>query len=97
VLVPTRELALQVAEVLDPVARRCDARVLPVYGGASRNQQIEHLHEGVEVVVATPLRLIDLLKENELDLSGVEIVVLDEADRMADDGFTPQVEWILRK
>lgn len=97
VLVPTRELALQVAEVLDPVARRCDCRVLPVYGGASRNQQIEHLQEGVEVVVATPLRLIDLLKENELDLSAVEIVVLDEADRMADDGFTPQVEWILRK
>ena len=97
VLVPTRELALQVAEVLDPVARRCDCRVLPVYGGASRSQQIEHLREGVEVVVATPLRLIDLLKENELDLSAVEIVVLDEADRMADDGFTPQVEWILRK
>lgn len=97
VLVPTRELALQVAEVLDPVARRCDCRVLPVYGGASRNQQIDHLQEGVEVVVATPLRLIDLLKENEVDLSAVEIVVLDEADRMADDGFTPQVEWILRK
>jgi superfamily II DNA/RNA helicase len=97
VLVPTRELALQVAEVLDPVARRCDCRVLPVYGGASRNQQIDHLQQGVEVVVATPLRLIDLLKENELDLSAVEIVVLDEADRMADDGFTPQVEWILRK
>ena len=97
VLVPTRELALQVAEVLDPVARLCECRVLPVYGGASRNQQIEHLRQGVEVVVATPLRLIDLLKENELDLSAVEIVVLDEADRMADDGFTPQVEWILRK
>ncbi|MGD9997692.1 MAG: DEAD/DEAH box helicase [Ilumatobacteraceae bacterium] len=97
VLVPTRELALQVAEVLDPVARRTQARVLPVYGGASRHQQIDHLEEGVEVVVATPLRLIDLLKENELDLSSVEIVVLDEADRMADDGFTPQVEWILRK
>ena len=52
---------------------------------------------GVDVVVATPLRLIDLLKEDELDLDEVEIVVLDEADRMADDGFTPQVEWILRK
>ena len=49
------------------------------------------------MIVATPLRLIDLLKENELDLNKVEIVVLDEADRMADDGFTPQVEWILRK
>ena len=97
VLVPTRELALQVAEVLAPVALASGHSVLAVYGGASRQQQIEALNQGVDVVVATPLRLIDLLKENELQLDGVEIVVLDEADRMADDGFTPQVEWILRK
>ncbi|HSB87667.1 MAG TPA: DEAD/DEAH box helicase [Ilumatobacteraceae bacterium] len=97
VLVPTRELALQVAEVLAPVAAACDRTVLAVYGGASRHQQIDVLNRGVDVIVATPLRLIDLLKENELDLDQVEIVVLDEADRMADDGFTPQVEWILRK
>jgi superfamily II DNA/RNA helicase len=97
VLVPTRELALQVADVLAPVAAGCGRTVLPVYGGASRNQQIEILEKGVDAVVATPLRLIDLLKEDELVLDGVEIVVLDEADRMADDGFTPQVEWILRK
>ncbi len=97
VLVPTRELALQVSEVLSPVAIACGHTVLAVYGGASRSQQIDALEIGVDVVVATPLRLIDLLKEDELDLSGIEIVVLDEADRMADDGFTPQVEWILRK
>jgi superfamily II DNA/RNA helicase len=97
VLVPTRELALQVSEVLAPVAIACGHSVLAVYGGASRHQQIDALEIGVDVVVATPLRLIDLLKEDELDLSGIEIVVLDEADRMADDGFTPQVEWILRK
>jgi superfamily II DNA/RNA helicase len=97
VLVPTRELALQVSEVLAPVAVACGRSVLAVYGGASRHQQIDALELGVDVVVATPLRLIDLLKENELDLSDIEIVVLDEADRMADDGFTPQVEWILRK
>jgi superfamily II DNA/RNA helicase len=97
VLVPTRELALQVAEVLVPVAAGCNRTVLPVYGGASRHQQIDELKNGVDVVVATPLRLIDLLKENELDLGGVQVLVLDEADRMADDGFTPQVEWILRK
>jgi superfamily II DNA/RNA helicase len=97
VLVPTRELALQVAEVLGPVAAGCDRTVLPVYGGASRHQQIDELERGVDVVVATPLRLIDLLKENELDLGGVQVLVLDEADRMADDGFTPQVEWIIRK
>ena len=96
-LVPTRELALQVAEVLIPVAAKCNRVVLPVYGGASRHQQIDELKNGVDVVVATPLRLIDLLKENELDLSGIQVLVLDEADRMADDGFTPQVEWIIRK
>ncbi len=97
VLVPTRELALQVAEVLGPVAAGCGRSVLAVYGGASREQQIGQLAKGVDVVVATPLRLIDLLKDDEIDLSGAQIVVLDEADRMADDGFTPQVEWILRK
>jgi superfamily II DNA/RNA helicase len=96
VLVPTRELAIQVAEVLEPVATHADQRMLAVYGGASRYHQIDVLAEGVEVVVATPLRLIDLMKSDEIDLSAVDIVVLDEADRMADDGFTPQVEWILR-
>jgi superfamily II DNA/RNA helicase len=96
VLVPTRELAVQVAEVLAPVAEHAGQQVLAVYGGASRHDQIDGLRQGVEVVVATPLRLIDLMKSNEIDLSSVQIVVLDEADRMADDGFTPQVEWILR-
>src|SRR5688500_12412855 len=96
VLVPTRELAVQVAEVLEPVAAVAGMRVLPVYGGASRHQQVDDLAAGVELVVATPLRLIDLLKSGEVDVSDVQIVVLDEADRMADDGFTPQVEWILR-
>jgi superfamily II DNA/RNA helicase len=96
VLVPTRELAVQVAEVLDPVATYAGQRILAVYGGASRQHQVDALKEGVEIVVATPLRLIDLLKSNEVSLADVEVVVLDEADRMADDGFTPQVEWILR-
>ncbi len=96
VLVPTRELAIQVAEVLVPVAAEAGMRVLPVYGGASRHQQIEALAKGVELVIATPLRLIDLLKSGEVDVGSVQIVCLDEADRMADDGFTPQVEWILR-
>jgi superfamily II DNA/RNA helicase len=96
VLVPTRELAVQVAEVLEPIAHHAGMRVLPVYGGASRHTQIDDLVKGVELVVATPLRLIDLLKSKEVDLGSVQIVCLDEADRMADDGFTPQVEWILR-
>ncbi|MEM1334220.1 MAG: DEAD/DEAH box helicase [Actinomycetota bacterium] len=96
VLVPTRELAVQVAEVLQPLAQHAGMTVLPVYGGASRHHQVEEMAKGVEIVVATPLRLIDLIKSNEIDLADIQIVTLDEADRMADDGFTPQVEWILR-
>jgi superfamily II DNA/RNA helicase len=96
VLVPTRELALQVAEVLAPIGEACERRVLAVYGGASRDDQIDALEKGVEIVVATPLRLIDLMKAEEVSLQDIEVVVLDEADRMADEGFTPQVEWILR-
>jgi superfamily II DNA/RNA helicase len=96
VLVPTRELAVQVAEVLQPVAATADMTVIPVYGGASRHHQVEEMAKGVEIVVATPLRLIDLIKSNEISLDDIQIVTLDEADRMADDGFTPQVEWILR-
>lgn len=96
VLVPTRELALQVAEVMAPIAKHCNRRVLAVYGGASRDQQVDELIKGVEMIVATPLRLIDLMKSNECDLSAVQVVVIDEADRMADEGFMPQVEWVLR-
>ena len=96
VLVPTRELALQVAEVLEPIAKACNMKVLAVYGGASRDKQIEELVKGVELIVATPLRLIDLMKANEVSLDKISVAILDEADRMADDGFTPQVEWVLR-
>ena len=97
ILVPTRELAIQVADVLAPVAAASGRTVLAAYGGSSRQKQIIELAKGIDVVVATPLRLIDLLKGEELVLSGIEVVVIDEADRMADDGFTPQVEWILRQ
>lgn len=96
VLVPTRELALQVAEVLQPIGNACDRVILPVYGGASRDDQIDALEKGVDIIVATPLRLIDLMKADEVKMSDVQVVTLDEADRMADEGFTPQVEWILR-
>ena len=96
VLVPTRELAVQVAEVLQPVAAHAGMTVLPVYGGASRHHQVDEMAKGVEIVIATPLRLIDLIKSHEISLEHMQIVTLDEADRMADDGFTPQVEWILR-
>jgi superfamily II DNA/RNA helicase len=97
VLVPTRELALQVHDVLAPLAKAIGARVTALYGGAPMERQVTRLRAGVDVVVATPGRLIDLSERGDVDLSGVSVVVLDEADRMADMGFMPQVEWLLRR
>jgi superfamily II DNA/RNA helicase len=96
VLAPTRELALQVHDVLAPLAAAIGSRVVAVYGGADMNKQIKALADGVEAIIATPGRLIDLVDRKEVELGGLEIVVVDEADRMADMGFLPQVEWLLR-
>ena len=96
ILVPTRELATQVCDELKPIGAVRDITVAAVYGGADIEKQIKKLKAGVEVIAATPGRMIDLIDRKELDLSDVGIVVLDEADRMADMGFMPQVEWILR-
>jgi superfamily II DNA/RNA helicase len=96
VLVPTRELAVQVAEVIRPLLAARGLRLVAVYGGAQMGKQIAALEAGAEVVVATPGRLIDLIDRKVADLTAVGMVVLDEADRMADMGFMPQVEWLLR-
>jgi superfamily II DNA/RNA helicase len=95
-LVPTRELATQVREELAPIGAARDIKVAAIYGGADIEKQIKKIKAGVEVIAATPGRMIDLIDRKELDLTDVGIVVLDEADRMADMGFMPQVEWILR-
>ena len=95
VLVPTRELANQVKEVLAPLAKFRGRGVVAVYGGVSMGPQVDALEAGVEVVVGTPGRLIDLLERGELSLDAVEVLVIDEADRMADMGFMPQVQKIL--
>jgi superfamily II DNA/RNA helicase len=97
VLVPTRELAVQVAEVLKPLADAVGRRAVVVYGGADIERQIKKLHKGVDVVIATPGRLIDLCGRGEVSVADVEVAVLDEADRMADMGFLPQVDWVLRR
>ena len=97
VLVPTRELAVQVSKVLRPLAAARHLRVGALYGGASMENQIKQLRKGIDIVIATPGRLIDLGDRNEIDVSDVETLVLDEADRMADMGFLPQVEWVLRR
>jgi superfamily II DNA/RNA helicase len=95
VVVPTRELAIQVAEDLRTAAAKCDIHVVTLYGGRAYEPQIEALAT-VDVVVGTPGRLLDLSRQRQLDLSGVQTLVLDEADRMLDLGFLPDVEAILR-
>jgi superfamily II DNA/RNA helicase len=96
VLVPTRELCGQVSDVLRPLVAARSLRLVAVYGGAQMGKQIAALEAGAEIVVATPGRLIDLIDRGVADLRDVEMVVIDEADRMADMGFLPQVEWVLR-
>ena len=92
---PTRELAVQVASDLERAGRKRGVRVLTVYGGRAYEPQVEALKTGVEVVVGTPGRLIDLAKQGHLDLSQARTVVLDEADEMLDLGFLPDVETLM--
>ena len=95
VLVPTRELAQQVESALAPLGQRIDVSLAVVVGGKAYGPQIKALRSGVDIVVATPGRLMDLVEQGEADLSMVEVTVLDEADHMADLGFMPQVTSLL--
>jgi ATP-dependent RNA helicase DeaD len=95
VLTPTRELAIQVSEALSSYGQHLKIRVLPIYGGQSYTRQINALNRGVQVVVGTPGRMLDLINQKSLDLSGVRYLVLDEADEMLKMGFIDDVEAIL--
>ncbi len=95
ILVPTRELAIQVSEAMDSYGRDMGVRTLPVYGGQPIGRQLRVLDRGVDVVVATPGRALDHIARGSLDLSGLEVVVLDEADEMLDMGFAEDIEAIL--
>ena len=95
VLVPTRELAMQVAEALHRYGRKLGARVLPIYGGQSLSLQFRALGRGVDAVVATPGRALDHIRRKTLALGGVQSIVLDEADEMLDMGFSDDLEAIL--
>ncbi|MDQ1649502.1 MAG: hypothetical protein QOG60_1559 [Frankiaceae bacterium] len=95
VLVPTRELAGQVVDALEPLGRSLGLRTLAVYGGASMGKQISALRGGVDLVVATPGRLVDLIERRSATLDSVEVTVLDEADHLADLGFLPVVTQLL--
>ncbi|OHV45347.1 DEAD/DEAH box helicase [Pseudofrankia sp. BMG5.36] len=95
ILVPTRELAQQVSDALDPLSRAVGLWLRPVYGGTSISRQISAMRRGVHIVVATPGRLLDLVERGACQLDDVEITVLDEADYMCDLGFLPAVRQIL--
>jgi len=97
VVTPTRELALQVTSDLVAAATERPARILTIYGGVGYEAQLHGLREGVEVVVGTPGRLLDLADREALDLRHIKVLVLDEADEMLDLGFLPDVERILAK
>ena len=95
VVTPTRELAEQIGEVCGTIAKNTHHRILTVVGGVSYNPQIQALNRGVDVLIATPGRLVDLMDQGAAHLSSVEVLVLDEADRMLDMGFWPAMRKII--
>ncbi len=97
VIAPTRELALQVSRDIELAGSGLQIRVLTIYGGTSYDDQLSGLSRGVDVVVGTPGRLLDLVNRRALELSKIEILVLDEADEMLDLGFLPDIEKLLAK
>ena len=97
VLAPTRELATQITATIEPLAAAYDLKSTTIYGGINQKRQVDALRAGVDIVVATPGRLEDLMKQGFLTLDAIEITVLDEADHMADLGFLPVVTRILDK
>ena len=97
VVCPTRELALQVGRDMDVAGKHLQMRVLTIYGGTGYDEQLDTLEKGIDIAVDTPGRLLDLADRGALDLSRVQVLVLDEADEMLDLGFLPDIERILRK
>ena len=96
ILVPTRELAVQVEANFGLYGKGTGLRGAAIYGGASMGPQVMRLRRGVDIIVATPGRLFDHLEQGTVDLSSIEILVLDEADRLLDMGFLPQVQRIVK-
>ena len=96
IIAPTRELAQQIHDVIGTLAKDTKLHSVTLYGGVNINPQIQSLKRGVEIVVACPGRLLDHLQQRTLDLSKIEVLVLDEADQMFDMGFLPDIRKILR-
>jgi ATP-dependent RNA helicase RhlE len=97
VLVPTRELAKQIGQVFAKLSRHTKASTYAIYGGVEQDPQIEQLAGGIDVLIATPGRMFDLISQKHMDISRVQTLVLDEADRMLDMGFIEDIESIKRK
>lgn len=96
VMVPTRELAVQIAEVFQQLGKYTRLRILGLHGGVDQQPQIDQLKRGVDVLVATPGRMFDLVSQEYIDLSGVHTLILDEADHMLDLGFNKDIQDVLR-
>lgn len=97
VMVPTRELAKQISEVFQEIAGNTDLRVLGLYGGVEQESQIKSLNSGIDILVATPGRMFDLISQGFVDVSHLKFLVLDEADLMLDLGFNKDIQDILKK
>lgn len=96
VMVPTRELAMQIADVFKQIGKYTKLGILGLYGGVDQDPQIKKLEKGVDVLIATPGRMFDLVHQKHIDLSRVEVLVLDEADHMLDLGFIKDIKDIIR-
>jgi ATP-dependent RNA helicase RhlE len=97
IVAPTRELAEQIHEAIGELGRATKLKSVTIYGGVNKNPQIRSLRQGVDIVVACPGRLLDLADQGEIDFSHIEVLVLDEADRMFDMGFLPDIRKIIKR
>lgn len=96
VMVPTHELAIQITDVFDKLGKYTDVKTLGIYGGVEQDPQIKQLHEGVDIVIATPGRVFDLVNQGYLVLRDIKVLVLDEADLMLDLGFYKDIEDLIK-
>ena len=97
ILAPTRELAEQTHKVALEMGNHTQLKSVAIYGGVNQNAQIGKLHNGAEIVVGCPGRLLDLMEQGAIDLSRIEVLVIDEVDRMLDMGFLPDIRKILKR
>ena len=97
VMVPTHELAIQITDVFQAIGKYTDVRTLALYGGVDQNPQIDQLRDGVDIVIATPGRLFDLVSQRHFSLKDLKLLVLDEADLMLDLGFYKDIEFLISK